>query len=71
MTRPRRQTLANSFSYLEVKAFLEFHDCVMRGGDARQIARHELVLRMVRKFTNMRAKHDSEPAATVQPTAAP
>jgi hypothetical protein len=50
-------TLANSFPYREVQALLELHALIMRGGDARQVAKSPEILSLVRKFQSMRTKH--------------
>ena len=52
-------TLGQSFPVREVRALLELHACVMRGGDARQIASSREVSSVVRKFVVLRTKHEN------------
>jgi hypothetical protein len=67
----RKPRLANSFTRAEVRAMLDLHACVLRGGDARHIARAGAVLAVVRKFADMHRKYEAAIAAGIPITDAP
>jgi len=56
-------TLATSFTIRDIRALLEFHKLVLRGGDARQVAASAPIVNVVRKFQAMQEKqraHDAQ-----------
>lgn len=53
LNRKDSPRLSNSFTPAELAAVLELHACVLRGGDARQIAKSLPVCTVMRKFRGM------------------
>jgi hypothetical protein len=63
--------LSNSFTLAEIKAFLELHACLLRGGDGRTIARSAAMTKLAQKFGGMRRKHERELALADVPVTQP
>jgi hypothetical protein len=60
----KRISASNSFTAREVRAILEMHACVLRGGDAKHIAQSVATCSVVRKFRIMARKYDEAGGAT-------
>ena len=54
--------LATSFTASDVRALIDFHKLVLRGGDARQVAASAGVVKVIRKFQLMEAKQRAHEA---------
>lgn len=59
-SNPHRVSASNSFTADQVRALLELHSVVLRGGDARQIASSKPMVGVAQKFNRMRAAYKAE-----------
>jgi hypothetical protein len=64
MTKERKSHfgLATTFTASDVRAVLDLHKLVLRGGDARQVAASAGVVKVIRKFQLMEAKQRAHEA---------